>query len=171
MRVTDDERRVLATWSADCAERVLPLFEAREPSDPRPRAAIHAARTFGSGEVRTRPSRRLAIAAHAAAREVGDPAAAAAARAAGLAAATPFIHDDPETIGSTGHAVGAAAYAALARERAAGGDPGAADAEVRWAVGHASAAVLAAVRRLPAFGSRRGRRDQLMQEIDAAIRR
>jgi hypothetical protein len=36
---------VLVTFAADCAARVLPLFEARFPDDDRPRKAIEAARS------------------------------------------------------------------------------------------------------------------------------
>ena len=36
--------RCLVLWAADCAERVLPLFEARFPDDARPRVAVAAAR-------------------------------------------------------------------------------------------------------------------------------
>ena len=35
----------MAAWAADCAERVLPLFEAAYPEDDRPRRAIETGRT------------------------------------------------------------------------------------------------------------------------------
>ena len=31
MMLSDEERRLLGLWAADCAERVLPLFEAKAP--------------------------------------------------------------------------------------------------------------------------------------------
>lgn len=31
------DRRIVAVWAADCAERVLGLFEAKAPGDSRPR--------------------------------------------------------------------------------------------------------------------------------------
>jgi len=34
------DQKMLALWAADCAERVLPLFEKEYPKDPRPRKAI-----------------------------------------------------------------------------------------------------------------------------------
>jgi len=40
----EDDRRVLALWAADCAERTPPLFAAQAPSDKRPRDAIAGAR-------------------------------------------------------------------------------------------------------------------------------
>ena len=42
--LTDTDHRLLALWAADCAEHVLHLFEAEQPSDPRPRRAIEHAR-------------------------------------------------------------------------------------------------------------------------------
>ena len=38
-------------WAADCAERALPLFEARHPNDARPRQALDAAREIGRAHV------------------------------------------------------------------------------------------------------------------------
>jgi hypothetical protein len=87
LTLREDDRRVLAVWAADCAERTLPLFEGRAPNDKRPREAIDGVRTFARGEMRIGPVRALAVRAHEAAREVDDPAAVATARAAGLAMA------------------------------------------------------------------------------------
>jgi hypothetical protein len=33
LTLSEDDRRVLAVWAADCAERTLSLFEARAPDD------------------------------------------------------------------------------------------------------------------------------------------
>ena len=43
--------RSAVLFAADCAEHVLPLFEARFPDDSRPRDAIVAARRFVDGEI------------------------------------------------------------------------------------------------------------------------
>ena len=51
--LSEAERRRVAAWAADCAERVLGLFEAEAPADDRPRAAIARARAFGRGELNT----------------------------------------------------------------------------------------------------------------------
>jgi hypothetical protein len=136
----EDDRRVLAGWAADGAERVLHLFEARAPGDRRPRQAIDGLRAFARGELRIGPARALAVAAHAAAREVGDPAATAAARAAGHAVATAHM-------GS--HARGVPAYAAIAARLAAPEDPDASANELAWHVRHASPPVRDVLRRLP----------------------
>lgn len=35
LTLSEDDRRVLAVWAADCAERTLSLFEARAASETR----------------------------------------------------------------------------------------------------------------------------------------
>ena len=82
----EEDRRVLAAWAADCAERVLPIFELAAPKDTRPRDAIEGVRAFARGEMRIGTVRNLSAKAHAAARDVEVPSATAAARAAGYAA-------------------------------------------------------------------------------------
>src|SRR5207302_9772598 len=37
--LSEGDRRIVAVWAADCAERVLGLFEAEAPGDSRPRDA------------------------------------------------------------------------------------------------------------------------------------
>jgi hypothetical protein len=86
-----DEHHDLALWAADCAERVLGLFEAECPDDLRPREAIEAARLWQAGRLTISEARAFAFAAHAAARQPVGKAAIAAARAAGHAAATAHV--------------------------------------------------------------------------------
>ena len=98
--------RTLSIWAADCAERVLPLFEAACPNDRRPREAIDALREFArTGRFSMTMVRSASLAAHAAAREAEDDRARFAARAAGQAVATAHV---------PAHAPGAALYAAKA---------------------------------------------------------
>ncbi len=137
---SEDDRRVVAVWAAACAERALPLFEAVAAGDTRPREAVEGARAFARGELRVGPARTLAARAHAAARDVGDPAATAAARAAGHAVAVAHM---------ASHALGAPAYAARAASLARPDDPAASAAVVDWADEHASVAVREILRRLP----------------------
>lgn len=94
----------MATWAADCAGRVLPLFEEAYPEDDRPRNAIEACRTWVRTGVFTMAGiRGASLAAHAAARDAkGNDAACFAARAAGQAVATAHV---PQ------HAFGGAYYA------------------------------------------------------------
>ncbi|WP_074370194.1 putative immunity protein [Methanoculleus chikugoensis] len=95
---------IMATWAADCAERVLPLFEEARPEDDRPRRAIEVCRTWvRTGVFRMAEIRGASLGAHAAARDAdGGSAAQFAARAAGQAVATAHV---PQ------HAYGAAYYA------------------------------------------------------------
>lgn len=139
LTLSEDDRRVLAVWAADCAERTLPLFEAKAPNDTRPRDAIDGVRAFARGEMRIGPVRALATASHAAARDVDDPAAVAAARAAGHASAAAHM---------AAHARGVA-YAAISAGLAAPHDPGAVVRESAWQLDHASPAVREVLRRLP----------------------
>ncbi len=59
LTLSEDDRRVLAVWAADCAERTLSLFEAQAPSDTRPREAIDGLRAFARGELRIGKLRAL----------------------------------------------------------------------------------------------------------------
>lgn len=169
MTLTLEDLRFVALWAADCAERVLPLFETKAPSDTRPRQAIEGIREFAGGGKRTARLRSLALAAHAAAREVGDPVATAAARAAGSAAASAYMHP-LATLDQAKHALGPAVYGALSRELAANGDSSAADEELRWAIQNASPAVREVVRRYPARSAGRSRLETLYYQLDAGLR-
>jgi len=161
--------RAIGVWAADCAERALSVYETRAASDTRPRVAIEGIRVFAGGGKRTAQLRSLALEAHAAAREVGSPAAAAAARAAGVAAASAYTHPLAD-VHQTKHIVGSAAYAALARELDHGGDPSIGDAEVRWAIEHAPAEVREVLLQMPARQAGKSRLDTLLYELDAGIR-
>jgi len=101
------EHEILATWAADCAERVLPLFEKERPGDDRPRKAVKAVSEWvQTGVFKMSDVRGASLAAHSAAREVAEnDAARSAARAAGQAMATAHV---PR------HALAAAIYAATA---------------------------------------------------------
>jgi hypothetical protein len=141
--LSEADRRTVAAWAADCAERVLPIFEAAAPGDGRPRNLVARTRAFARGELDVAEGIRRRFAGGVPAGEVRAPAAAAAARAAGQAAATPHMG---------AHALGAAAYAAKAAGLAAPDRTNAIGEEVRWQLDHTSAAVRAALRLLPLVG-------------------
>ncbi len=103
-RYSRQDQTTMAVWAADCAERVLPLFEAAHPGDGRPHRAIEACRAWvETGIFRMADIRGASLAAHAAARDAEEGSAARfAARAAGQAVATAHV---PQ------HAYGAAYYA------------------------------------------------------------
>src|SRR3954469_21894624 len=66
--LTDTDHRLLALWAAACAEHVLHLFEAVQPSDRRPREAIEQIRAWTRGEINMSASRSAGGHAMAAAR-------------------------------------------------------------------------------------------------------
>lgn len=140
------DRRVVAVWASDCAERALGLFEAEAPEDGRPRDAIARARAFARGELDVADEIRRRFRSSGAAREVRSPAAVAAARAAGQAAAVAHMG---------AHALGAAAYAARAADLSAGDRADAGGEEIRWQLEHMSAPARAALQQLPAVGENR----------------
>ncbi|MDQ0277779.1 hypothetical protein QO003_002082 [Arthrobacter silviterrae] len=141
--LSETDRRIVATWAADCAERVLALFETEAPADARPRVAIARTRAFARGDLGAAGEIRRRFVAGRAAREVKTPAAVAAARAAAQAAAVAHMG---------AHALGAAAYAAKAAGLAAPDRPDAVGEEIRWQLDHVSDEVRGALRRLPPVG-------------------
>lgn len=141
--LSETDRRAVAAWAADCAERVFPLFNIGAPGDPRVRDAIDRARAYSRGELRTVDEIRHRGLAGGAARAAHDPAAAAAARSAAQAAAVAHMG---------AHALGAAAYAAKAVGLAAPHSDDAVEDEVRWQLMHITPGVRGALRRLPALG-------------------
>jgi hypothetical protein len=167
--LTLDSLRVIGGWSAQCAEKALPVFESRADADSRPRDAIAGIREFAEGGKRAARLRSLAMAAHAAAREDANPAAAAAARAAGFAAASAYTHPLAD-VHQTKHVVGAAAYAALALELDQGGDTTVGDAAVRQAIEQAPRAVREVLLQMPTRQPGKSRLDALLYQLDAGIR-
>lgn len=125
------DHKILAIWALDCAERVLPYFEASYPTDPRPRQALETLQTWiDTGVFKMAVIRKASLSSHAAAREVGvDNAARSAARAAGQAVATAHVRT---------HAVGAALYGlqAIHRETDPAGAAAAVAAERAWQYQH-----------------------------------
>jgi hypothetical protein len=124
----DADHHLLALWAADCAEHVLPLFEAMQPNDDRPRRAIELARAWTRGEVTMTQARTAAGFANAAARPLNGAAQLSgryAAYAAGQAAAVAHV---------AAHELGAAAYAIKAARAAApkGEGESAGRRECRW---------------------------------------
>ena len=167
--LSPESLRAIGGWAADCADRALSVYETRADSDSRPRAAIEGIREFAGGGKRTARLRSLACEANAAAREIGDPAAAAAARAAGLAAASAYTHPLAD-VHQTKHIVGPAAYAALALELEHSGDSSLGDGEVRWAIEHAPSEAREVLLRMPARQAGKSRLDTILYELDAGIR-
>ncbi len=164
-----DSLRTIGGWAADCAERALPFYEAHPDSDSRPRAAIEGIRVFANGGKRVALLRTLAMQALSAAREIDDPAAAAAARAAGFAASSAYTHPLAD-VQQTKHIVGPAAHAILALELAQPDNPTIAVVEVRWAIEHAPPEVREVLLQMPAREPGKSRLNMLLYALDAGIR-
>lgn len=141
--LSEGDRRQVAAWAADCAEHVLPLFEAEAPADDRPRGAINRARAFSRGDLDTAGEIRRRFVAVRAAGAVSSPAAAAAARAAAQAAGVAHMG---------AHALGAAAYAAKAVGLDAPDRPDMVQTEIRWQLEQMPDQTRAALRQLPTLG-------------------
>lgn len=120
--LTDPDHRLLALWAAECAEHVLHLFDDVQPSDPRPREAVEAARAWARGELGMMEARARGGHAMGAARPLRG-AARYAAYAAGQAACVGHVSE---------HDLGAAAYAIKAARAAHTDDAGAGRAERDW---------------------------------------
>ena len=109
MRLIETQSKTtLAHWSIDYAlTYILPIYEKAYPDDPRPKRALDAAKQWLAGEVKLPYVKNIILnECNAAAREAEDtPAAQAAARTCGQAAAT--IHTPT-------HSLGIALYGALA---------------------------------------------------------
>lgn len=127
--VRKTDHKTLAVWAIDCVERVLPYFEEKYTEDKRPRKAIEACREWEhTGVFKMADVRKTALAAHAAAREVGeDNAARSAARAAGQAVATAHVPT---------HSIGAANYALQSIHRATNSSDAATAKERNWQYQH-----------------------------------
>lgn len=132
--------RTARLFAADCAERVLPIFEKEYPNDDRPRKAIEAARACARGEIGAEEMAAAEAAAQdawTAARSAGCTCAAARdARAAALAAGAAAWAAEAAARDAW-DAAGAAAEAAEAAAWDAAGDAwDAARADFRaWATG------------------------------------
>src|SRR6476620_1905407 len=111
--LTTDELRAVAAYAVACAEPALVIFEKVHPDDPRPAAALEAARVFAEGAPRSRLQRTAATDAHRAARDATTEPARHAASAAGDAAAAAYLHPLAKAT-QVRHILGAATHAARA---------------------------------------------------------
>lgn len=141
--LSEEDRRRVAAWAADCAERVLAVFEAEVPADERARDAIDRARAFARGELAAAGEIRRRFVAGRAAHAAASPAGVAAARAAAQAAGVAHMG---------AHALGAAAYAARAARLAPSGSDDAAEDELAWQLQRITPDVASALRLLPRLG-------------------
>lgn len=166
VELTMDDLRAVARYAAGCAADVLPVFETAVPDDPRPRAAVEAARLFAEGAARTNAQRSTAVAAHRAAGTAPSEPARLAAQACGDAAASAYLHPIARST-QVGHVLRAAACAALVAELTSGVCT---DEAVRGLAGCAEPPVPDVLRRYPPAAAGRSRLAQVMVALDTAIR-
>ena len=70
---TKQDQKIMATWSLDCAERVLPLFEMVSKADHRPHRALEIGREWvQNGVFAMAVIRKASLDAHAAAKDVKE---------------------------------------------------------------------------------------------------
>ena len=169
LELSMDELRAVAAYAVACAEPVLVLFERDEPDDPRPEAALRAARAFADGAPRSNLQRTAATDAHRAAREASSEPARHAASAAGDAAAAAYLHPLAKAT-QVRHILGAAAHAARAAELARGDDPVVAEYVVTAAATRADPVVLDVLSRYPRAPKGRTRVAVLMARLDSLLR-
>ncbi|GAA4687360.1 hypothetical protein GCM10023347_48680 [Streptomyces chumphonensis] len=167
--LSEDELRGITGYAAECARRVLPVFEQHVPGDARPREAIDAATVFAEGGRRTAELRQRAWAAYKAAQEAAPAAAVDAARAASHAAAAAYLHPKASAH-QVKHILGAAAHAARVEELTPGEHEDAPTTTLDWARDHAPPAVSAVLGRLPHAASGGGRVGALLRTLDTALR-
>ena len=164
-----DELRVVARFVLRHAEDVLPVFEREVTDDPRPRAAIDAARVFVDGDARSRLQRATSLDAHRAARGAPSEAARLAARSAGDAASAAYLHPIARAT-QVGHILRAAASVARIGELEAGGDPAVGEALLERSRQRATPEIVEVLRRYPAAPGGRSRVTQLMTALDRSLR-
>ena len=164
-----DELRAVAGYAVACAGPALVLFQKACPDDPRPAAALHAARVFAEGAPRSRLQRTAATDAHRAARDATTEAARHAASAAGDAAAAAYLHPLAKAT-QVRHILGSAAHAARAAELARGDDPVVAEYVITAAAKRATPVVLDVLSRYPRAPKGRTRVAVLMERLDSLLR-
>jgi rifampin ADP-ribosylating transferase len=167
--LTVDELRAVVAFAAACAEPALVVFEKACPEDPRPAAALHAARAFAEGAPRSRLQRTAAVDAHRAAVDAPTEAARHAARAAGDAAAAAYLHPLARAT-QVRHILGPAVHAARAAELARGDDPVVAEYVVTAAARRASPVVADVLGRYPRAPRGRSRVAVLLARLDSLLR-
>jgi rifampin ADP-ribosylating transferase len=167
--LTMDELRAIAAYAVACAAPALVIFTRASPDDPRPAAALDAARAFAEGAPRSRLQRATSADAHRAAKEAPTPAAGHAASAAGAAAAAAYLHPLAKAT-QLGHILGSAAHAARAAELARGDDPVVAEYVVTAAATRAAPVVVDVLSRYPRAPQGRSRVAVLLHRLDSLLR-
>lgn len=169
IELSEDELRAVAAYAVSCATPTIGIATRAMPDDPRPAAALEAARLFAEGAARSDLQRTAAVAAHRAGREAPTEAAAHAATAAGDAAAAAYLHPLARAT-QVRHILGAAAHAARAAELSRGDDPVVAEYMLHGAAQRVTPVVREVLQRYPRAPAGRTRVAVLLQRLDGLIR-
>ena len=169
LELTVEDLRAVTAYAVSCAATTLSIVAADMPGDPRPAAAIHAARLFAEGGTRSNLQRTAAADAYRAGREAPTHAASHAATATAHAAAAAYLHP-LATPTQVGHILGAAAHAARAAELARGDDPVVAEYMLHGAARRMTPVVRDVLERYPRVPPGRTRVAVLMQQLDSRVR-
>lgn len=169
IELTTDDLRAVVAYAVACAAPALVVFHKERPDDPRPAAALEAARVFADGGRRSRLQRTAATDAHRAARDAVGEAARHAATAAADAAAAAYLHPLARAT-QVRHILGSAAHAARAAELARGDDPVVAEYVITAAAKRAGPAVVDVLQRYPRAAKGRSRVAALMSRLDGMLR-
>lgn len=117
--IDSQSKATICNWCIGYAqENILPIFQRRCPDDPRPKAALAAARDYLDGKVKFPIVKDIILnQCHAAARELEhDPVAQAAARACGQGSAV--VHTLSHSLGLYFYGAAAVAYERLGLDAA-----------------------------------------------------
>jgi len=167
-----DELREITGYAVACAEPALAIFERDFSDDPRARVVLDEARRFAAGGNRTKALRVTALAALGAARTaraMEREAAADAARAAGHAGGSAYLHPLAKAT-QVKHILASAAYAARAIELDAGGNPDVGADYIEKAGRLAGPIVVSVLTRYPNAPGGGGRVGELLRSLDASLR-
>lgn len=167
--LTVEDLRAVTAYAVSCAAATLSIVGADMPGDPRPVAAMDAARLFAEGGTRSNLQRAAAADAHRAGREAPTEAASHAATATGDAAAAAYLHPVAKST-QVRHILGAAAHAARAAELARGDDAVVAEYMLYGAARRMTPIVREVLERYPRAPAGRTRVAVLMKRLDSLIR-
>lgn len=107
--IEKQKHRTLVLWALEYAEDLLKKFEAKYPSEDRPRKAIEACRAWVQGDIKMPVAKKAIHAAHNAATEIYDDIVySSIARAIGQVIAT--VHVETHAIGGPIYALTALVY-------------------------------------------------------------
>ena len=87
--------RTVVAWALDCAQETLSVFEARYPSEQRPRLCIDICRDWAQGRTKMASAKRAILDCHAVAKDLNDPENEALCHAIAQGASTVHVRGTP----------------------------------------------------------------------------